>query len=117
MAPAMMLDPERLAAILPRKLAFSPENARRLVGSAAGLLDVASLRRGTAVRDVLAPAAAFRTGLTTPAPAAPPGAPAAPTTEELADNLRAVRAELDELNKKHAATLKKLDERVKKLET
>jgi hypothetical protein len=116
--PTMALDPMRISSILPAQFSFSPDNARRLVFSAASVLDVASLRHGVPARDLIAPllvgGGAAPTVVTKPSAVAQPVA-----TAPISPEISTMRTELDSLNKKTAATDKKnrdLEARLRKLE-
>jgi hypothetical protein len=118
LAPSMPLDPDRIAAMLPRSLSFSPENARRLASAAAAVIDIASLRHGVPLLDLIAPSAT--PVVTLPAgDAAEPRPTVSPAPPGTVVDLGAMRADLDEMKKKLVLSDRKnreLESRLKKLE-
>jgi hypothetical protein len=112
--PSMTFDPARIAAILPSRLSFSPDNARRLAYSAAAVIDIVSLRHGAPVGDLIAPI--FSPAVTTPTgvdKTRPPVSPAAPAP---VPELGAIRADLDDLKKKLALSDKRNRDLASRLE-
>ncbi|HEY6176597.1 MAG TPA: hypothetical protein VIX73_19210, partial [Kofleriaceae bacterium] len=77
LAPGKRFDPNQLAAVMPARLAFSPDDARRLVTSTAAVLDIVGMRRGVAPGELLNLLGAAPQAPAVPAPA-PVAAPAAP---------------------------------------
>jgi hypothetical protein len=121
LGPGELLDPSRLAAVLPARLSFSPENARLLAYATAQVIDVVSLRRGVPVGDIVA--ATLPRAVDVPfiggPPAPPPPAPPSVVPPETIAEIRNMHARLDELKTKLADSVKKnrdLENRVKKLE-
>ena len=96
-----------LAATLPTRLAFSSENAQRLVTTTAAVVDLISLRGGAPPGDFLSMLFTAPTPVS-PAPAVP--APAEPAPQ--GTNLEGLRNDVNDLN----AKLKVADERNARLE-
>jgi hypothetical protein len=103
--PSMTFDPARIAAILPSRLSFSPDNARRLAYSAAAVIDIVSLRHGVPVGDLIAPI--FSPAVTIPTGVDKPRPPVSPAAPEPVPELGAIRADLDDLKKKLALSDKR----------
>jgi hypothetical protein len=112
--PLMAFDPARIAEILPSRLSFSPDNARRLALSAAAVIDVASLRHGVPVGDLIAPI--FSPAVTTPTGVDKPRPPVSPAAPAPVPELGAIRADLDDLKKKLALSDKRNRELASRLE-
>jgi hypothetical protein len=110
--PGRTFDPAHIAAVLPARLAFSPDNARRLATSTAAVLDVVSLRGGVPPGDLLS---MLITPITVPSTGGPSGpVPPPPAVADVGamrrdiDDLRARLKAADERNKGLDARLKKL---------
>jgi len=105
------LDPAHLAAVLPPRFSFSPENARHLAASTAAVLDVTSLRHGMTPGDVI------RRLVMPPAAVITPSIGS--TRPSLTDEVGTMRHDINDLKTKLSAAEernRKLDARLKKLE-
>jgi hypothetical protein len=95
------LDPAQLSVVLPKRMNFSPDDARRLVTSTAAVMDIAGLRRGVAPGELLGMLVKPPTTPSVPPP--PPAAEVAGLQRDVED-LKAKLSRAEDQNKEQVKT-------------